>query len=593
MRSLLIAALLLCLAALAPTSGRAAESAVPIGSTIQDLRFKDIRALNRSLRDLGEHQAFVFVFTTTKCPLVRKYLPRLIELDAEFGARGVQLVAVNVGADDTIRDMASQALEFNAEFPFVKDSDGSVAKALGAERTPTAVVLDGKGSLVYRGRIDDQHRLGGTRPDVTNADLRAALESLLAGRPINVSETPVDGCLISAERLVADGLQPTFHEQIAPLLHARCAGCHHPGTAAPFSLLTYEDARSQGEMLAEVVADQRMPPWFASPRHGKFQNDPSLTARERRTLLAWVKTGMAEGDPAKSPKPPEFPSRKWRIGEPDMVITMLQNFDVPAQGYIPYQYVILPHIFFNETWVEAVEILPDNPAVVHHCNMAYATQNGAGEETFITGYVPGGQAMDVSRFNNGVAFRIPKFAVLALQVHYTSTGKPEKSRISVGLRFPKGMVQKSLRHMVLDTGRLNITPGRAMFPVTVSHVLSNDVTLLGLFTHMHLRGRDMTFFAEAPGQKRETLLEIPNYNFEWQLAYEFAPGTKRLPAGTKLEALAHYDNSAFNPYNPDPKRTVPYGQQTFDEMFNGFAFFIQDDEALNLKVNPKTGVAVK
>lgn len=271
---------------------------------------------------------------------------------------------------------------------------------------------------------------------------------------------------------------------------------------------------------------------------------------------------------------------------------MLEEHSIPATGFVDYRNIVLPYVFLGDTWIEAVEIRPDNPAVVHHCNMAYATSKGVGEETFITGYVPGGQPLDLGRFNNGVACFVPNLAVLGLQIHYTTTGKEERCRISVGLRFPRGTVRKQMRHLLLDPHRIAITPGHAMFPIRSSTKLDRDVMLLGLFTHMHLRGRDMTFFAESPGQPRETLLQIPNYNFEWQLGYEIEPGRKPLPKGTRLEAVAHYDNSAFNPYNPDSTRTVPWGKQTYDEMFNGFVFFVDQNEDLNLNVSPKTGRVV-
>lgn len=572
------------------TPAFADERMPAIGDVIGELRFKDIRGLQRSLADLGKKRAYVFVFTTTQCPLVKRTIPKLIELDDKYGPKDVQLVAVNLGADDTIRDMAAQAIEYNASFPFVKDSDLSCVKRLGIQRTPEVAVLDANLKLVYRGRVDDQLRLGGARPEPTRRDLEEALRELLAGQPVSVATTTVDGCLItSPEPLATNGPAPTFHKEVAPILSRRCVNCHRPGTAAPFSLLDHKDAAANAEMIAEVVVDQRMPPWFANPKHGKFQNDPSLTRDERDTLVRWVRTGRAVGDPNDAPPSPKFNDSKWRIGEPDLVVSMLLEESIPATGYVPYRHLLLPHIFLADTWLEAVEIRPDNPAVVHHCNMAYVTAQGAGIETFITGYVPGGQPLDLGRFDNGVAYFVPKLAGLGLQIHFTTTGKPEKCRISVGLRFPRRVVEKRLHHFLLDPHRIQIPPGHGAYEMRSSRTLKHDITLLGLFTHMHLRGKDMTFFADAPNQPRETLLQIPNYNFGWQLGYEIEPGTKRLPKGTKVEAIAHFDNSAFNPYNPDPKRTVPYGQQSYDEMFNGYVFYVVDDEKLNVTVDPKTG----
>lgn len=584
------ACLLLLVIASTLNVGLADQRMPAIGDVIGELRFKDIRGLPRSLADLGKKRAFVFVFTTTHCPLVKRTLPKLIELDTKFGPQEVQFVAVNVGADDTIRDMASQAIEYDCSFPFVKDADLSCMKRLGIERTPEVAVLDAEGKLVYRGRVDDQLRLGGAKPEPTRRDLEEALRELLGGKPVSVATTTVDGCAItSPEPIDLKSPVPTFSRDIAPILNRRCVNCHRPGTAAPFALLEFKDAAANAEMIAEVVTDQRMPPWYANPKHGKFQNDPSLTRDERDTLVRWVRTGRTAGDPNDAPPAPKFDDSKWRIGEPDLVVSMLLEDPVPATGYVPYRHVLLPHVFLADTWLEAVEIRPDNPAVVHHCNMAYVTQKGVGVETFITGHVPGGQPLDLGRFKNGVAYFIPQFAGLGLQIHYTTTGKPEKCRISVGLRFPRRKVEKRLHHFLLDPHRIRIPPGDGAYAMRSSRTLDHDITLLGLFTHMHLRGKDMTFFADVPGQPRETLLQIPNYNFEWQLGYEIEPGTKRFPKGTKVEAIAHYDNSAFNPYNPDPKRTVPYGQQSYDEMFNGYVFYVADDETLNITVDPKTG----
>lgn len=566
------------------------ERAPAIGDVIGELRFKDIRGLQRSLVDFGKKRAYVLVFTTTYCPLVKRTLPKLTELDTKFGPQDVQFVAVNVGEDDTIRDTAAQAIEYECSFPFVKDTDLSCVKKLGIERTPEVAVLDAERRLAYRGRVDDQLRLGGSRPEPTRRDLEDALRELLDGKPVSVSTTTVDGCAITRPEPLDLKLPAlTFHKDVAPILNRRCVNCHRPGTAAPFALLDYKDAAVNAEMIAEVVTDQRMPPWYANPKHGKFQNDPSLTREEWETLVRWVRTGRAAGDSKDAPPAPKFDDSKWRIGEPDLIVSMLLEDSIPATGYVPYRHILLPHVFLADTWLEAVEIRPDNPAVVHHCNMAYVTQKGVGTETFITGHVPGGQPLDLGRFKNGVAYFIPQFAGLGLQIHYTTTGKPEKCRISVGLRFPRRVVKKRLHHFLLDPHRIRIPPGDGAYAMRSSRTLDHNITLLGLFTHMHLRGKDMTFFADVPGQPRETLLQIPNYNFEWQLGYEIEPETKRFPKGTKIEAIAHYDNSAFNPYNPDPKRTVPYGQQSYDEMFNGYVFYVVDDETLNITVDPKTG----
>ncbi|MBL8815522.1 MAG: redoxin family protein [Planctomyces sp.] len=588
---------LLMLAGLFVSPAENAAEIPPLGTKVHELRFKDIRGLERSLPELGEAKAYVFVLTSTSCPLVKRSFPKLTELDQKFRSQSVQFISVNVGPDDTIREVAEQALEFNAGFHFVKDVGGSCVRGLGATRTPEVVVLDSQHQIVYRGRIDDQLRIGGTRPSPSRRDLEEALSELLAGKPVTVAETPVDGCLIAdlTPHVPDASASVRYYSEVSELLDRKCNACHRTGTAAPFPLDSLASVRANSAMIREVVIDERMPPWFASAKHGTFQNDCSLSEREKQTLVQWIDAGMPEGEaPSESTEQTHTEqgaenSGGWRIGKPDLIVTMLEEHAVPETGFVPYRYSVLPWLFLEDTWVEAFEIRPDNAAVVHHCNMAYVTSQGAGEETFITGYVPGGQPMDLGRFDNGAAFLIPKGSGLGLQIHYTTTGKPERCRISVGLRFPRRTVKKQLAHFLLDPRRFRIPPGDPFYEVRSKHTLERDIDLLGMFTHMHVRGKDMTFFAEPPGKPRETLLSIPNYNFEWQLGYELKPGDKKLPKGTVIEAIAHFDNSPFNPFNPDATKTVGYGLQTVDEMFNGFVFFVHSDEDLSIEVDPSNG----
>jgi thiol-disulfide isomerase/thioredoxin len=576
---------LLLLLPVAP-AGRADKAVAP-GDAVGKLRFTDIRYLPRTLDDFGERKAFVLVFTNTSCPLAKRYLPVLQELAQEYRTKGVQFVALNAAEDDSILDMATQAVQSGVEFPFVKDKDGACARALGVRRTPEAVVLDGRRRLRYRGRIDDQYRLGGHRAAPTRRDLKEALDAVLAGKAVAVAETEVDGCPIT----FAPPRPPrsvTFAEHVAPLLQKHCWACHRPGGTAPFSLTTYKQARGRAAALAEVVADGRMPPWFAAHTFGPFANRRGLTDAERTTLLDWVRSGMAPGDESKVPQPPARPAGKWQISEPDLVLETPVH-QLPAAGDIPYKYAVLPHVFAEDTWVQGVQILPDNPRVLHHGNLAFGNlKDGVKEENFITGIVPGGGPMAL---DDGVAFCIPKGSVLGLQLHYVTTGRPEKCRVRVGLRFPRAVVQKRLRHAQLTKHSFAIPPGAPAHKLSANRVLDRDVIGVGMFSHMHLRGRDMTFAAHLPDGTTDTLLVIANYNFAWQLAYRWEPGKKRLPKGTRLECVAHYDNSAFNPYNPDAKATVGEGAQTYQEMMYGFFFYLDAAERLGLQIDPKSGRA--
>jgi thiol-disulfide isomerase/thioredoxin/mono/diheme cytochrome c family protein len=562
-----------------------AQDAAAIGDRVGKLRFTDIRYLPRTLDDLGKKKAIVLVFTNASCPLVQRYWPTLRSLAESYGNKGVQFVAINAADEDSIVGMATQAVQYDVPFPAVRDAGGACARALGVRRTPEAVLLDADRRLRYRGRIDDQYRLGGVRAAPTSHDLKDALDAVLAGQKVTRPETEVDGCPITFARS-RKPRDVTYAEHVAPVLRQHCWQCHRAGGSAPFALTSYKQASTRAEAVAEVVAQQRMPPWFASHEFGPFVNRRGLSETERQTILDWVRSGTAEGDPRQAPAPPTASDSPWQIGMPDLILKSAE-FDLPAQGDIPYKHTILPHVFAADTWVQGVQILPDNPRVLHHCNMAYANlAEGFNEGNFITGNVPGGEPMD---FESGVAFRIPKGSVLGLQMHFVATGKPEKCRISVGLRFPRGIVQKRLQHMQLADRHFAIPPGAPAHKVAASRVLDRDILGVGLFAHMHLRGRDMSFTAAAPDGKRETLLIIPNYSFSWQVPYRWEPGKKRLAKGTRLECVAHFDNSAFNPYNPNPGATVRFGLQTHQEMMYGFFFYTDAAEQLGLAIDPKTG----
>lgn len=566
--------------------------AAKIGSEAGNLTFKDIRCVTRSLNDLGEAKGYALVFLNTSCPIAQRYVPRLKELNDKYSEQGIQVVAVYNSQAETPRDIAAHGLAAGLKFPLVWDEEQKCTKALGVERVPQAVLLDAGKHVVYSGRIDDQYRTGGAQPQVGRHDLTEAIDELLAGKPVSVAETTVDGCKVTPWKDPKFDFKVTFHEHVETILQKKCQNCHHDGAATPFALVTYDEAKAQGEMLAEVVRDGRMPPWYAHAEFGHFTNDPTLSANDRDLMQAWVLGGMERGDAAKAPNPLEFAKSKWRIGEPDLVLTTAKPITIQASGYIPYNYVFLQPPFADDTYVDAIEILPHNRAVVHHCNAFYvdATTRQAGSNTFITGYVPGGVPFVMQP---GIAQRIPKNAVIGLQIHHVTTGKEEESMISIGFRFAKGTVDKTTHFTLLDPRNIAIPPGDAFYEMKAQKKISEDSTLLGLFTHMHLRGRDMTFSAKYPDGKSETLLQIPNYNFEWQIGYVCPDNKVKIPAGTEMAAVAHFDNSKFNPYNPDPKRKVPYGDQSYDEMFNGFVFYVHDKDKLNLQIDPKTGHVAK
>ena len=559
-----------------------------IGDAIPNLGFTDTRSLARTLDDLAAKKPIVIAFVDTACPLAQRYLPVLKNLSEEFG--GVQFLALNPTESDTVVATALQAVKMDIHFPFGKDFGGACAQSLGVTRTPEVVLIDADRKLRYRGRIDDQYRIGGTRKEPTARNLKAAISAVLAAKEVTTPTTEVDGCPITFPTATKPKAV-NFAEHIAPLMKAHCWQCHTTNGSGPFPLVTFKEVSSRAKAVAEAVALQRMPPWFTTHDFGPFTNRRGMTDEERAAIRDWVKLGMPEGEAAKVPATPKPPENKWTIGTPDKVLKTFE-FQLPAQGDIPYKYAVLPTIFTEDTWVKGFQILPDNPRVLHHCNMAFVKVNEKFNEdaNFITGYVPGGEA---AMCEEGVAILVPAGSLLMLQMHFVSTGAPEKCTVSVGMRYPREIVKQRLQNHQITDRRFVIPAGAPAHKVAKTYTIDREVLGVGLFSHMHVRGKDMSFIAHLPDGKDETLLIVPNYNFEWQVPYRWEPGKKTFPKGTKLECIAHFDNSAFNPFNPDPKATVKFGLQTHNEMMIGFFFYTDASENLNLKIDIKNGHTVK
>ncbi|MBM3289280.1 MAG: redoxin domain-containing protein, partial [Candidatus Hydrogenedentes bacterium] len=259
-----------------------AGAKVEIGAPVGKLEFKDIRYVARTLKDLGDAKAYVLVFSSTTCPVAQRYIPKVNELARAYADQGVRFALVNACPGDTIKQMAYHAIEYGVEVPVVKDLDGGVVMATGVARTPEVAVIDANNKLVYRGRIDDQFRVTGGQPNVGREDLKLALDALLAGKPVEVAETPVEGCEITFPDTPKPSAPVTFATDVAPILQKNCMPCHHYGEATPFSLATYDQAAAKSEVIAQVVDEGRMPPWYAHPDFGNWENARVLSDADKR-----------------------------------------------------------------------------------------------------------------------------------------------------------------------------------------------------------------------------------------------------------------------------------------------------------------------
>jgi peroxiredoxin len=359
-----VAVLAVLLVTTVPTAN--AEGKPPtIGVAVSNFGLKDIHRRSRSLNDFKDKQAVVVVFLDTECPVANLYVPTLIDLHKQYADKGVQFLAINASNQDSFVSVAAHAQEREIPFPVLKDFDQTVADAFGVKRTPEVFLLDSKRVIRYHGRVDDQYGIGVRREKPTRSDLKEAIDELLVGKAVTTSRTEATGCVIERAKKPRVSDEVTYARHVAPILQKRCQECHRPGEIGPFSLLGYEDAKKRTGRIREALVEQRMPPWHADPRHGKFLNDRRLTQAERDTLLEWIDTGATKGDDKDLPPVRTF-AKGWKIGEPEKIFMMEKEFKVPAAGVLNYQRFVLDPEIKEDVWVQAAECRPGNRAVVHH-----------------------------------------------------------------------------------------------------------------------------------------------------------------------------------------------------------------------------------
>jgi hypothetical protein len=365
----------------------------------------------------------------------------------------------------------------------------------------------------------------------------------------------------------------TYSRQISRIFQSHCVECHRPGEIAPFSLTSYNDVLGWGPMIAEVVREQRMPPWHANSHFGKFLNDTSLTAEERQLIQSWVEEGCPEGDPKELPAPRQF-VEGWQLPrKPDVVIAMADKpFQVPAdagpQG-VRYQHFWVPSNLKEDRWFDGAEVRPGNRSVVHHV-IVYATpeRNRKKGQEFLVAYVPG---LRLNPLPKGAAKKIPAGSWLQFEIHYTPNGTPQEDLTSVGFLFTDpDKVTHQVRTTPVGNDKFELAPHEDNQIVTArSAGLPVNVDLISFSPHMHLRGKSFRYEAEYPDGTREVLLDVPHYDFNWQTQYRLSE-PKVFPAGSKMLCTAAFDNSAKNLANPDPNAVVRWGDQSWEEMMIGY-----------------------
>ena len=569
----LFSGVMMCFYFLAISVGELPAAEIEQTEHVSDFTLKDFRGKSHSLDDFKTNKLVVCVFLGTECPLAKLYSPRLAQMAKKYKDRDVAFVGINSNQQDSITEIASHARRHGIGFPILKDLSNHFADELRISRTPEVVVWDQSQTIRYRGCIDDQYGVGYIRDAANRNDLQIALDELLAGKPVTKPVTEPVGCLIGRVRKPDPESPLTYSKQIARIMQRRCVECHRAGEIAPFTLTNYKDAVGWAEMIGEVVDENRMPPWHADPKHGQFSNDRRLTSAEKSQILEWVERGAPEGNPRDLPKPRKFIVGSQLPRKADLELFMKDEpFAVKAEGEIAYQNFVVDPGFKEDKWITMAEAVPSNRAVVHHIVIFAKPPKSKGRKgfargfQFLTTYVPGYLSRPLP---SGMAKCVPAGSQIVFQMHYTPIGTEQTDLSKLRLVFAE---PKNVKRLVLSSS-VQIAHKELVIPANAQSHRSEarrmigfkNAQLLSLFPHMHLRGKSFRIDAKYPDGKQETLLNVPHYDFNWQTTYRLL-NPKSIPPGTEMIVVGHHDNSQANLANPDPNKTVRWGDQTWEEM---------------------------
>ena len=556
-------------------------------------------------------QALVVVTFSTICPLAKRLVPTLNELQAKYFADDIQLIALFPNGIDNLRAIAEYALDVELTFPVYQDDpDSPWHEQLGLTTTPGVVVLDTSdgydvSKIVYRGQVNGQWFGGGVNSQKQNY-LADALTSFLQGETPSLTETAASGCPIAkdAPHDLSAFADVTYYKDIVPLLQKNCQSCHRngePGAELFVAFDTYETVAAMTGVMLSRIENRLMPPWHASadPHNGLggFQGDVRLSDDEIDLFRAWVERDCPVGDATDAPAEPKWPAENaWQISTPDFVFQMPEPYTVPINRLDEYQFYRVEANFPEDRYIQAIEMRPGNKAVVHHmgaiigrstnevltANQALLKLYGlTGDKVKKIGDYIAGDPFNARTYPAGYALKLPAHHDLFFEMHYTPTGKEEKPDLSkLGIVWADEAPQHVIETKVFNRKDIRLRPHIQHYEKTSTYQFSTDVLIHALAPHMHYRGKDFTLVKVknfgTPKEKRQLILKVAAYDFNWQRTYEFVHPL-RLKAGDALVSIAHLDNSHYNPNNPDPEAFVRFGLLSDQEMLNMRAKFERVD----------------
>lgn len=578
-----------------------------IGDSVKLSSLKTIRGQRISFDELVAEGPVAIVFMGAKCPVSQRYTLRLNRLHEEFSTQGVTILGISSNKNESLKELVRYAYDTGYKIQLVKDTNGEIARQIGATMTPQVFVVDRQSILRYRGAIDDDRY----ENRVKNHYLKDVLNALVNGKPVSISSTQAFGCTVHLPEPGSSVEAVNYAEHIAPILWKNCQPCHSPGQVAPFSLLTYEDAETWSTEIAHYTQARFMPPWKPVAGFGEFKNERRLSDEEIALIARWAETGSLAGDLKKLPPPPTF-SSSWPLGEPDAILEMQETYEIGPEGEDEYRNFVIPTNFDRDMYVQALDIQPGNRNVVHHALviadmtddsrkrdaadpkpgfeqiMAGGTQSQPkswsqklknrlqnllpGQKpksrkrrqvVYINGWLPG---MTPNVLPKGTGALLPKGKDVVLLMHYYRTGKVEQDRSKIGLYFLDEPNPIRVYTKDISKRKFTIPAGEQRYELKPRGTLPEDIYLVSIIPHMHFLGSEMKVTAILPTHEEIPLVWIKNWDFNWQDVYNYKE-LLFLPKGTEIRVNAAFDNSAGNPRNPnDPPKPVSFGYNTTDEM---------------------------
>jgi AhpC/TSA family/EF hand len=563
-------------------------SAVP--ARVDNFMLVDAQKLEaHELYRMADDKAIVLVSTGVGCPIARAMTPALKALRDKYAAQGVEVMLVDSNLQDSRDAIAAEAKEYGIDIPILMDSNQIIGEALGVTRTAEVFVINPKTwAVAYHGPLDDRSDYG-IQKAVGKTFADDALAAVLAGKPAPPATQASKGCLVdfpARDKKAAI----TYVKDVAPILEAKCVACHEEGGIAPFAMKNYEMVKGFSPMIREVIRTDRMPPYNADPHIGTFSDDKNLSPAEIKTLVHWVEEGAPRGEGKDPLGVKHLVAAEWPLGKPDVILNV-PAFTIPASGVVDYQHPWVANPETEGKWLRASTVKVESRQGVHHVLTGYMTDVPKdGQQAFenkwgvsVGGYAVGAES-EIAPKN--VGSYIPPGGAIGFQTHYTPFGKEVTDHTQIALYFYKDNEKPDLvmHNSVIANNTIVIPPNDPHHREVAYMTFPHDALLYSAFPHAHYRGAMSDLWIRYPDGKEKELLSLPRYDFSWQRDYTFAQPIA-VPAGSKLIAHFIYDNSKRNPSNPDPSKTVVWGDQSWEEMFYMAIRYRWNDETSKHMVN--------